>query len=126
MKWTELGEMETQYAETALWSSMDFDKEDTPLDDDYGIEDIDTDTLKQMVADCADFHAAHHEILDTCEASLGQIGHDFWLTRCRHGAGFWDKPEMYIDQKTADMLSDAARVYGNIDLMPDGNGKVVE
>lgn len=45
---------------------------------------------------------AHTDVivfLDNCErASLDlskltaeQIGHDFWLTRNRHGAGFWDR-----------------------------------
>lgn len=26
-----------------------------------------------------------------------RFGHDFWLTRCGHGAGFWDRDELKVD-----------------------------
>lgn len=34
-------------------------------------------------------------------------GHDFWLTRNREGAGFWENPGEHNQR-----LSDAAKVYG--------------
>lgn len=29
------------------------------------------------------------------DSLLSQAGHDLWLTRNGHGAGFWDRPELY-------------------------------
>lgn len=37
-----------------------------------------------------------------------QIGHDFWLTRNRHGAGFWDRG---LGER-GDRLSDIAKEFG--------------
>lgn len=42
----------------------------------------------------------------------GHVAHDFWLTRQGHGAGFWDDPQYYGGQKTADKLSDIATSFG--------------
>ncbi len=29
--------------------------------------------------------------------SAERMGHDFWLTRCGHGAGFWDRNELAVE-----------------------------
>lgn len=79
----------TAYATCALWSSTDDNEE--PLDNNYNIDDISPTTLTQMIADCADFQTANAGLLDHVDVSLEQAGHDFWLTRNRHGAGFWDR-----------------------------------
>ena len=42
-------------------------------------------------------------------------GHDFFLTRNGHGAGFWDSPEMYGGQENADKLTEIANSFGNVD-----------
>ena len=116
-----------QYAETALWSSCDID-EGGNLDDSYDVEDINTDTLWTMVQDCRNFRdeEAVAAILesDECGADDSQAGHDFWLTRNRHGAGFWDRGSLYGSEDAGRILTDAAHVYGSIDLMPDGTGSV--
>lgn len=39
--------------------------------------------------------------------------HDFFLTRNRHGAGFWDKPEHYGEY--ADILTEIAQAQGTVD-----------
>ena len=38
-------------------------------------------------------------------------GHDFWLTRSGHGAGFWDRGLGAL----GDRLTEAAKVYGSPD-----------
>lgn len=43
-------------------------------------------TLEKMVKECQRFQADN----DISECGEEQAGHDFWLTRCGHGAGFWD------------------------------------
>lgn len=101
------------YLECALWSSCDDDGE--PLDREYSISDIDPEALAGMIEDCIDFQASY---LDQCRAaglSDSQSGHDFWLTRNRHGAGFWDRG---IGEAGA-RLTEAAHAYGSCDLYTD-------
>jgi hypothetical protein len=38
---------------------------------------------------------AGHDGIDLGQYDPTQIGHDLWLTRNGHGAGFWDRPEIY-------------------------------
>ena len=45
------------------------------------------------------------------EPAEARAGHDFWLTRSGHGAGFWDRGLGAL----GDRLSDAARAYGSPD-----------
>ena len=100
------------YIETALWSSTDFDG--NPLDDDYSIADFDQESLERLKAECNDFIESHSDILYEIDNSWEEIAHDFWLTRCGHGAGFWDGDyEKPYDKQ----LTDAAKAYGNVDLV---------
>lgn len=105
-----------QYIETALWSSMD--DEGRPLDDNFDISDIAPETLDKMVADAKAFQGEHW---DDIKSDPGRAGHDFWLTRNGHGAGFWDgdwpEPE-------ATRLTDAAHAYGSFDLLVGDDGMV--
>lgn len=101
------------YIEAALWSSTDDDG--TPLDDAYGVDDIDPATLAQMVDDCKAFQADNW---DDIADDLTRAGHDFWLTRNHHGAGFWDG-----DWPQGDKLTEASHAYGSVDLYTH-DGKV--
>jgi hypothetical protein len=64
--------------------------------------------IEQAVADCAAFQRDNAELLSLA-GSAEQNGHDFWLTRNRHGAGFWDRG--YPDT-AGDALTEAAEAYG--------------
>lgn len=81
-----------QYIETALWSSLD--DNNNPLDAKYSISDISDECLKKMIEDCELFQEKNEEwiteehLLKDDDPS-SQAGHDFWLTRNGHGAGFW-------------------------------------
>lgn len=106
------------YVTAALWSSTD--DHDRPLDESYDRDDIDAGTLAQMRADCAAFQETH--AADLAQAGDdAQNGHDFWLTRNRHGAGFWDRG--YPDA-IGRRLTDAAHVYGEVNLYIGDDGKV--
>lgn len=72
------------YVECALWASSE---DGTPLDDNYDPMDFHPDALAAMVADCKKFQEEHGSDI---EDNLSHAGHDFWLTRNGHGAGFWD------------------------------------
>lgn len=116
--------MVLSYANTALWSSSndlyraDPDGDDSEfLDGDYDIDDIDAATMDDFRVDCRDFYEANRA--DLVEMDADQAGHDFWLTRNRHGAGFWDRGL----GARGDRLTTAARPYGEVNLWVD-NGHV--
>lgn len=94
------------YIECALWSSTD--NNDEPLDS--GDYELSGDARKQMVADCKSFYESHADLLETVDDE--QAGHDFWLTRNGHGAGFWDRGLGELGRK----LTDACKPYSSCDL----------
>lgn len=70
-----------------------------------------TKEFAQATEDCKDFWKANHAMLEPFDAA--QSGHDFWLTRNRHGAGFWDGD---YPEDVGKALTDAAHVYGSVYL----------
>ena len=52
-----------------------------------------------------------------------QAGHDFYLTRNGHGAGFWDRPELY-GATVATTLTRESKVYGTQGLDCDDQDNV--
>lgn len=106
-----------QYFETALWSSTDNadDSGGEPLDKNYSTTDINDETRDKMIADCADFQERFGELYTDSE----QAGHDFWLSRNGHGAGFFDG-----DEERRDELQAAAESYGQFDLYIGDDGEI--
>jgi len=96
------------YIECALWSSTD--ENDEPLDSKYYPSDLAPECLSQMRSDVHDFIASNESDLEGLTDD--QIGHDFWLTRNGHGAGFWDRG--LGDQ--GDILTKACSQYGEVFL----------
>ena len=78
-------EFTQQYIETALWSSMT--TADVPLDENYSADDLSPEALESITKDCETFQQRAGEMIDD---NVSGAGHDFWLTRNGHGAGFWD------------------------------------
>ena len=120
------------YMLCALWSSVVCDEDGNnchPLDDDHDIDDLAPECLKAMREACTDFAKANHaDLLAYCERYTSTdgsspetcAGHDFWLTRNRHGAGFWDRGLGDLGER----LSDAAKVYGTVYLYVCPNGLI--
>lgn len=48
-------------------------------------------TKATMQDHCTQFLRDTHEILNHSGLTLEEAGHNFWLTRNGHGAGFWDR-----------------------------------
>ncbi len=117
------------FLETALWSSTDNsdDSGGEPLDKNYSIEDFTPHALKELTADCEQFQRENADDLAVAyEAGIRgsegddefSAGHDFWLTRCGHGAGFWDGD---YPEPQATRLTKASKKFGNVDLtLEDG------
>lgn len=106
------------YVETALWSSTD---ESTPsggypLDKNYGPEDITRATMQKMRRDAKKFWMENWSTIMSSgrRDAARHAGHDFWLNRNGHGAGFWDGdwPEPH-----ATMLDDASTRFGEFHLL---------
>ena len=103
----------TAYLECALWSSTDEDM--TPLDQDFSVDDITRSARSALRRECLDFWGMIRNLLPTYFArgqTACQAGHDFWLTRNGHGAGFWDRGLGALGDK----LTDAAKTFGSCDL----------
>jgi hypothetical protein len=97
------------YAECAYWASTD-DNGD-PLDhSDATPADETPAALYEQAREFYEAHAALWSDLD--DYSDEQAGHDFWLTRNRHGAGFWDRGIGEAGRK----LTEIAHTYGECDL----------
>jgi len=117
------------FFETALWSTNDEsdDSGGEPLDKNYSIDDIDQASLAGLAAECARFQKENADDLDVDHDfgpdfnSDGRAGHDFWLTRCGHGAGFWDGD---WPEPQATRLTEASEKYGNVDLYVGDDGVI--
>lgn len=114
------------YLETALWSSNDESNEQggDPLDQNYDLSDLDQKVVDQAIADCADFRKGCAELLEQAYGirgySEGKAGHDFWLSRNGHGAGFFDEGQ----EDCWDQLQDAAEAHGSVDLYVGDDGQI--
>lgn len=121
---TLLDEMCAAYVECALWSSIDMreplDTEAEPFDAWATIDDLADECRLEMTADCAAFLRDEYTPEVAQLWDIGQFGHDFWLTRNGHGAGFWDRGHGDIGRK----LTDAAKVYGEVDLYTGDDGRI--
>lgn len=94
------GTFVTAYIEAAYWTEEE-QVGDAPLSDD---------ALASINADCERFIEQAGDLLDNM--SPEQAGHDFWLTRNRHGAGFWDRDLGAVGER----LTEIAHGFGESDL----------
>jgi RadC-like JAB domain len=113
------------YFEAALWTSSDIlpNEEGQPeeqnfLDANYSIADFAPVTRDAMLADAERFQGEHYEEISE---DLPRAGHDFWLTRNGHGAGFWDGD---WPEDVGERLTEAAKTYGPFELYVGDDGKI--
>lgn len=121
----DLDEMVNSYLETALWSSTD--ENDEALDKNYSIRDIARESVARAKKDCVEFIRKAGD--ETIELALEEsrandpystLGHDFWLTRNHHGAGFWDGDY----PSTGDKLTAISEKFGEAWPYVGDDGKV--
>lgn len=112
------------YLETMLWASSD---ESTPqggepLDKNYDVSDISEETKTKAKKDIENFYKkAESAGVDLTKYEDSSIGHDFFLTRCQHGAGFWDGDYEDNDGK---ILTDVSHKFGEVDPYVGDDGKI--
>jgi hypothetical protein len=112
-----LKEMLASYLKTALWSSTGDDEE--PLDKNYTVTDVAPETLRQARKDVEKFIENAGGLLDNISAD--SAGHDFWLTRNGHGAGFWDGD---YPENIGDALTKVSHGFREIDPYVGDDGKI--
>lgn len=118
--------MFAHYVRAALWSTNDESREDggDPLDDNYTIEDLDESCAAQMKKDCESFYNENKQDIGEDVVDVERAGHDFWLTRNGHGAGFWDGDwDTDANPERGERLTAACKKYHEVNLMVD-NGKI--
>ncbi len=107
------------YTEAALWLAMDGASEELDTVDARGREaGIDAETLKRIEEDCADFQESAGDCINT---DLVRAGHDFLLTRNRHGAGFWDGD--WADD-VGKRMTELSHPYGDFTLVVNADGTI--
>lgn len=119
----------TSYIETALWSSTDTD--DEPMDSKYDISDVGDEFKMKAKSDLSDFIKKAEEegvleaYLDAWEGrgAWGQLGHNFWLSRNGHGAGFFD--DQNAEPEVQEKMQDIAETFGEA-YLDIGHDDVVE
>jgi len=112
-----LGDVIEGYLEAALWSSgEEFDEYSIDDLSDYAREAASTD-VEIFIAELKD-NGLLDELRDEMEDS--HIGHDLWLTRNGHGAGFWDRN---LDE-LGEQVSEICTSYGTVTLYVSDDGKI--
>jgi hypothetical protein len=100
-----------------------------PADENYSVDDLAPETQARMVADCEKFQAEHPDAIDETNLvnqdsqynASERAGHDFWLNRNGHGAGFWDGD---WKEPAASELDAASKAFGSIDLYVGDDGRL--
>ena len=120
------------YANCALFTGTDESDESggEPLDKNYGMNDFTKETFERFIKDCDSFREKAGDdlkvVIGTRVNSILYLdewaGHDFWLTRNGHGAGFWDRN---FDEALGDRLSEIAREFGEAYVFVTDDGKLV-
>jgi hypothetical protein len=100
----------------------------SPLDDDYAPEHIAPKAMERIKADCVRFQELYGHLIvaeNLRRRSEGSVessaGHDFWLTRAGHGAGFWDGD---WDKGVGEILTRASKSFGEVDLYVGDDGRI--
>lgn len=81
----ELDQFKQAYITCLLWA--EYDDNDEPLEYNYDESYFSPALQAQIDSDCEKFFTANYDLI---KSNIENAGHDFWLTRNGHGAGFWD------------------------------------
>ena len=118
--WAALSPIVRGYVATAMWTLTD---EDGDSLDYLGLHDIAPATLRQAEDDCSHFLTVADRHGLTLDTDTERIGHDFWLTRNRHGAGFWDGD---YTKRDGDILTEVAHAMGSAEWYVGDDGLVYQ
>lgn len=108
------------YIECALWCGVLVDNGgdiSTSDEQQHDESELTRKAVAELRRDAKSFANANASDIEASKLDMGQAGHDFWLTRNRHGAGYWDRKSPGKEADAAlDRLTAAAHAYGSQDL----------
>lgn len=116
------------YIAAMLWSSTGTDQNGEELESLEGFE-LSTEAYRHAREDCELFLIAGKYLMAELPDFYGACvkggayayaGHDFWLTRNGHGAGFWDRGLEDI----GDRLTELSKTFGELDPYIGDDGKI--
>lgn len=101
------------YLESLIWSS-------DPQDGSWSDANASPDMRRRAEAECLAFLYRVGVYIDTepTKPGMEQAGHDFALTRNRHGAGFWDGDWPVY----GDLLTGVSHSFGEVDVYIGDDG----
>lgn len=120
LEYDDLSDFTRAYVEAIFFTETGPDAREEGLQQDYTFSDFAPKTIDKIVADCAAFELANKALLDQA-SDADQNGHDFWLTRNHHGAGFWDRG---YRKPIGDTLTKKAQTFRELSLVLGDNGKL--
>jgi len=117
----QLSDFAKGYVEAMFFTNGDTGDERENLLNDLGVEKLTREAVKDIASVCDSFVGSImpdgrfcrqwlDEIAGQCAYDDARAGNDFWFTRQGHGVGYWDRNELYDEQKQA--LSDLAHKFG--------------
>lgn len=125
------------YLETAIWADLDgeedkggFDLDDLKIAaktgkkyDEYSIEDVSGESWASSKQDIEKFIGLAKSYIDL-GIPAKKLGHDFWLTRYGHGAGFWDGDYDEYGDEVGDKLTELTKQFPQKWIYVGDDGKV--
>lgn len=115
-----------QYIATALWSSTYGENGEHNMDD--GKHELSAEAHETLTTQAREFYDAHSHLWEgtvtVWDHDAERAGHDFWLTRNRHGAGFWDRHSDEPGRIIGRQLTELAHAYGEVDLYVSDDGMI--
>jgi len=94
------------------------DGENVELDT-FSLDDLSDEVTRDAIIDCTLFQKQNADDL-TEQGDPSHNGHDLWLTRNLHGAGYWDRGTGDVGNR----LTAAAEKFGEYDLYIGDDGKI--
>ncbi len=85
--------------------------------------DFSDELLKKSDDECESFYHENKKLLKDSGLHPDQCGHDFWLTRNGHGAGFWDRGLNDIGEALTKACGYESK-YGAVDLYAGDDGEI--
>lgn len=112
------------YVTCMLWSTPGTDNATGEEVDDLLAFELAAETVEKVKMDCHAFWKEAYNLLEIMSDSglhgFNDAGHDFWLTRNGHGAGFWDRGL----GNAGDVLTAMSHKAGSCDPYVGDDGKV--
>jgi hypothetical protein len=115
------------YIEAMLWAETANDAPELTDDNDdrsfhdlgYDADCLAPEALEKVKADCAKFQEQFGHLFEGQEE---EAGHDFWMNRNGHGAGFWDGD---WPEPQATTLDEGSKAFGQVNMVYVGDDEQI-